>query len=117
MDYCIKTIPNFHHFTIHPDSAKLEDIPKRLEKYLSFENMDTRKPSHRQPEEMVELLERFPEAGFTYDINHAEENNIPYNNFDIVKYPNKIHFSVVNKNYYTDNPEIETPHALACLEE
>lgn len=117
IDYCINIIPNLHHFTLHPDAAKLEDIPKRLEKYISFENMDIRKVSHRKPDEMVELFKQFPNAWFTYDINHAEENNIPYKSFDIVKYPNKIHFSVVNKNYYKENPEIDTPHALACLEE
>lgn len=116
IEYCIKTIPHFHHFTLHPDATDFESITKSIEKYISFENMDIRKISYRQPEEMIKLFNNFPESSFTYDINHAEENNIAYSDFDIVKFPNKIHFSVVNKWYYKEYPEIETPHALACLE-
>ena len=114
--YCINTVPNFHHFTLHPDSTDFNYLTKYIEKYISFENMDIRKVSHKTPEEMVKLFSDFPESGFTFDINHAEENKIAYNDFNIVKFPNKIHFSVVNKNYYLNNSEIETSHALACLE-
>jgi len=114
--YCIKTIPNFHHFTLHPDATDFNSLTKDIEKYISFENMDTRKVSHKQPEEMVKLFEKFSEAWFTFDINHAEENKIDYSEFDKVKFPNKIHFSVVNKNYYRNYPEIDTPHAMSCLE-
>jgi len=114
--YCINIIPNFHHFTLHPDATDFDSLTKDIEKYISFENMDIRKKSHKQPEELINLFKQFSEAWFTFDINHAEENNIDYSNFDKVQFPNKIHFSVVNKNYYSDNPEIETPHALACLE-
>lgn len=117
INYCIKIIPNFHHFTLHPDATKFEDITKEIEKYLSFENMDTKKIAFQQPEEMQELFKKYPQSWFTFDINHAEENKIDYNDFDKVKFPNKIHFSVVNKKYYKNNPEIKTPHALACLEE
>lgn len=117
MKNCIKIIPNFHHFTLHPDITNFEDITPEIEKYISFENMDTRKEAFQQPEEMINLFKKFPNAGFTFDINHAEENKINANNFDKVKFPNKIHFSVVNKWYYKENPEIETPHALACLED
>lgn len=117
MNYCIKTIPNFHHFTLHPDATNFEDITDEVEKYLSFENMDTRKVAFQKPEEMIELFKKYPKAWFTFDINHAEENNINYSDFDIVKFPNKIHFSVVNKWYYKEFPEIDTPHAMACLEE
>ena len=114
--YCIKTIPDFHHFTLHPDDTDFTSLDKDIEKYISFENMDTRKKSHQTPEEMINLFKNFPEAWFTFDINHAEENKVNYKDFDKVKFPNKIHFSVVNKNYYQDNPEIETPHSLASLE-
>jgi len=117
MKYCIQTIPNFHHFTLHPDTANQKEITSDIEKYISFENMDPRKNWYKTPNEMVNLFDDFPNAWFTFDINHAKENNIPYKKFDIVKKPNKIHFSVVNKNYYKDHPRIETPHALACLEE
>jgi hypothetical protein len=79
--------------------------------------MDTRKIAFQKPEEMIELFNKFPNAWFTFDINHAEENNIKYSEFDKVKFPNKIHFSVVNKWYYKEYPEINTPHSMACLEE
>ena len=117
MLYCIKTIPNFKHFVLHPDSAILKDLNKDIESYISFENMDTRKPSHQTPEEMLQLFKKYPESSFTFDINHAEENNISYEDFNIVKHPEQIHFSVVNKKYYKNYPEINTPHALASLEE
>ena len=117
INYCINTIPNFHHFTLHPDNTDFDSLTRDIEKYISFENMDIRKVSHQTPRAMIELFNNFPQSGFTFDINHAEENKIPYNDFDIVKFPNKIHFSVVNKDYYLAKPEIETSHALACLEE
>ncbi len=114
--YCLKTIPNFKHFTLHPDDTDFDSISKEIEQYISFENMDIRKKSYRQANEMIELLKKLPQTWFTFDINHAEENKIPFLEFEKVKFPNKIHFSVVNKNYYSNNPEIKTPHALACLE-
>lgn len=116
MIYCINTIPNFQHFTLHPDTTDFKSLDKSLSKYISFENMDTRKIAFQKPEEMVELFKNFPDSWFTFDINHAEENNIKYWDFDIVKFPNKIHLSVVNKWYYKEFPEIDTPHAMACLE-
>ncbi len=114
--YCIEIIPNFQHFTLHPDATNFKHITKDIEKYISFENMDTRKKSHQTPKEMITLFKQFPKAWFTFDINHAEENNIDYSEFDKVQFPNKIHFSVVNKWYYKEYSEIDTPHAMVCLE-
>lgn len=79
--------------------------------------MDPRKKAYQKPEEMIGLFKKIKNAGFTFDINHAEENNIDYDSFKKVKKPNKIHFSIVNKNYYKKYPKIKTHHALACLEE
>jgi hypothetical protein len=62
MRYCINTVPNFHHFTLHPDAIKFEDINDEIEKYISFENMDTRKIAFQKPEEMIELFNKFPNA-------------------------------------------------------
>jgi len=62
MIYCINTVPNFHHFTIHPDVTKFENITNEIEKYLSFENMDTRKKAFQKPEEMIEIFNKFPKA-------------------------------------------------------
>jgi len=115
INYCIKNIPNFHHFTLHPDITDFNSITKNIEKCISFENMDIRKNWFKTPKSMIHLFKKFPDAWFTFDINHAEENNISYEKFDIVKKPNKIHFSIVNKNYYKDYPKIETSHSLACL--
>ena len=116
LKYCLKTIPNFQHFVLHPDCINIDDIDKDIEKHISFENMDIRKKSHRIPEDMVSLFKKLPESKFTFDINHAEENKIDYKDFSIVQFPSQLHFSVVNKNYYIDYPEIETSHAFACLE-
>jgi len=115
--YCIKTIPNFQHFVLHPDVISINDIDPEVEAHISFENMDPRKKCYQTPEEMIKLFNKLPNSTFTYDINHAEENWLDYSAFDKVKFPKQLHFSVVNKNYYSDNPEIKTPHALACLEE
>ncbi|MEA3304930.1 MAG: hypothetical protein U9Q15_04345 [Patescibacteria group bacterium] len=116
IQYCINTIPNFQHFVLHPDSACLEDISTSIEPWISFENMDIRKPAYQMPQEMIDLFDRFPKSKFTFDINHSEENNLPYDAFDTLKTPSQIHFSVVNKKYYTEYNYIDTPHALACLE-
>lgn len=115
MEYCKNTIPNFRHFVVHPDSAVLDDIDEETEQWLSFENMDPRKPAYQKPEEMKDLFERFPKAKFTFDINHADENGIPRSGFRTVRKPTQIHFSTVNNDFYTEYPEIDTPHALAHL--
>lgn len=118
--YCVKNIPNFCHFVLHPDDLSvldLNDVDREISKYISFENMDIRKNSHKQPEEMINLFNKFPESKFTFDINHAEENGINYSDFDIVKFPEQLHFSVTNKSYYTEYDFIDTSHALAVLED
>lgn len=116
MDYCKKTIPHFRYFVVHPDATNLEDIDTEIEEYLSFENMDPRKSSYQTIEEMRILFTRFPRAKFTFDINHATENNLPRNGFQILQKPAQIHFSTVNQGFYPVFPEIETPHALAHLD-
>lgn len=115
MQYCINTIPNFQHFTLHPNTTDFDVIDKDIEWYLSFENMDINKSSYKTPCEMSDLFKIFPDSWFTFDINHAEENSIPYHSFDIVKFPNKIHFSVLNKWFYSNFKWIITTHSLACF--
>lgn len=115
MKYCIETVPNFQHFVVHPDSAILDDISKDIEWFLSFENMDTRKKSYKTSEEMKKLFTQFPKSNFTFDINHADENNIERKEFWVLQAPRQIHFSTVNNNFYPNNSEIDTPHALAHL--
>lgn len=116
MMYCRETIPNFQHFVLHPNDANLEDINIETESWISFENMDPRKSAYQKPKEMQDLFKRFPRAKFTLDINHADENNIPRNEFQIVQMPSQIHFSTVNNHFYPTYPEIDTPHALAHLD-
>ncbi|NDK19628.1 hypothetical protein GW819_02190 [Candidatus Gracilibacteria bacterium] len=115
MMYCKNIIPNFRHFVVHPDAANLDDIDSETEECLSFENMDPRKVAYQKPEEMEVLFNRFPKAKFTFDINHAEENNIPRIEFQSLKNPEQLHFSTVNHNFYPEFPEIDTSHALAHL--
>lgn len=114
--YCINIIPNFQHFTLHPEESIFQYIDKDIEKYISFENMDPRKNEYKTPWEMIKLFNNFKNAWFTFDINHAEENGIDFEKFDKVIFPNKIHFSVVNKNYYSNYPNIKTTHSMACLQ-
>jgi hypothetical protein len=116
MNYCKKTIPHFCHFVAHPDTTNLEDIDTEIEEYLSFENMDPRKTAYQTAEEMRILFTRFSRAKFTFDINHAAENNLSRNRFQILQKPEQIHFSTVNQDFYPAFPEIETPHALAHLD-
>jgi len=116
LKYCIKTIPNFKHFVLHPDSINLEDLNKELIQYISFENMDPRKEAFQTDKEMNKLFKQFPNSKFTLDINHLEENNINIDTFKVKKEVNQIHFSVVNKNYYKKYNYINTSHALSCLE-
>ena len=113
--YCVENIPNFQHFVLHPDNIDLDSINPELIKYISFENMDIRKCCYKQADEMNNLFKKFPQAKFTLDINHLEENDIKIEDFDVEKKPSQIHFSALNKWYY-DKYNIETPHALACLE-
>lgn len=118
IDYCnyiIKTLPNFSHFVLHPDIAIFEEIPDNLKSYMSIENMDTAKKNYRTPNEMKDLFEKYPELSFTFDINHCDENNIKRQQFLDIKTPKQIHLSSVNNNYYLDNIEIKTPHALTYL--
>jgi hypothetical protein len=115
MKYCKDTIPNFRHFVVHPDSVNFDDIDSEVEEYLSFENMDPRKLSYQRPEEIGNIFHRFPKAKFTFDINHADENNISRIQFQSLKRPEQIHFSTVNDNFYPEYPEIDTSHALSHL--
>jgi len=90
----------FCHFVLHPDNSSvsdLNDIDEEVSKLISFENMDTRKSAFQKSVEMISLFKKFPKSKFTFDINHAEENNINPKDFDQVKFPEQIHFSVVNK--------------------
>lgn len=115
-NYIIENIPNFSHFVLHPDNIILNDIPQYLHKYISIENMDTAKKSHKFPNEIENLFKNYPNLNFTFDINHCDENKLKRQEFLDIKIPKQLHFSTVNNNFYPNNPEIETPHALAHLD-
>ena len=58
---------------VHPDVMFTDQRWSSMGKSLFIENMDKRKPMGRTAEEMDELFERFPEAGFCFDIGHARQ--------------------------------------------
>jgi hypothetical protein len=81
MSYLKEIIPNFRHFVVHPDAVNFDsklliDFLKsdNLLEYISFENMDIRKSSHKTTHSMSELFAKFPELRFTLDVNHSLEN-------------------------------------------
>jgi len=56
---------------MHPDTMDDLRLYRPLGHKLLLENMDSRKPDGRTPEELHRAFEEFPEAGFCFDIAHA----------------------------------------------
>lgn len=121
MRYIKDTIPNFKHFVVHPDILNFYDLPdKDLLQYVSFENMDKRKLKFKNADALYGLFKRVPESKFTFDLNHALENNL--NPISFMKFDNivQVHFSSVNspeKNNYAELlPWIDTTHSMVCID-
>jgi hypothetical protein len=56
---------------MHPDTMDDLRLYRPLRHKLLLENMDSRKPDGRTPEELHRAFEELPEAGFCFDIAHA----------------------------------------------
>lgn len=56
---------------MHPESLGDADAYRRLGRVLTIENMDPRKADGRTKEELAVHFDRFPEAGFVFDVAHA----------------------------------------------
>jgi hypothetical protein len=66
--------PLDHDLILHPDvwqDAALAQLGRRA----VFENMDINKPYGRSVEDLGEVFERFPEAGFCLDVAHVWTND------------------------------------------
>lgn len=57
---------------MHPETLRDARAFAVLGARLRLENMDTRKPDARTPEELATYFERLPEARFCFDIAHAQ---------------------------------------------
>jgi len=55
----------------HPDTIEDLDLYREVGGRLVIENMDDRKESGRTPDELEEVFDALPEAGFCFDIAHA----------------------------------------------
>ena len=115
--YCLNSVPNLFHCVLHPNNIDTELIPDDLMPFIAFENMDIRKDSHRSSESMHDLMKSCERSSFVLDINHAMENGDDLYNFLSIPKRKAIHFSSVNRNFYTDFPHILTTHALAYLDD
>ncbi len=58
---------------VHPDCISDHEAWKPLDKWLTLENMDKRKPVGRTVEELGPFFEAFPLAAFCFDIGHAHQ--------------------------------------------
>jgi hypothetical protein len=56
---------------MHPDTIDRFETFRPLGSRLLLENMDSRKPDGRTPEELDRAFAELPEAGFCFDIAHA----------------------------------------------
>lgn len=56
---------------MHPDTIDRFEAFRRLGSKLLLENMDSRKPDGRTPDELNRAFAALPEAGFCFDIAHA----------------------------------------------
>lgn len=56
---------------MHPDTIDRLETFRPLGSKLLLENMDSRKPDGRTPEELDRAFGELPEAGFCFDIAHA----------------------------------------------
>lgn len=60
---------------LHPDLYAAEDALAALSGRAVFENMDANKTFGRTVEDLAEVFERFPEAGFCLDVAHVWTND------------------------------------------
>ena len=58
---------------VHPDCISDTEAWKPLDRWLTPENMDKRKPVGRTVEELAPFFEAFPSAAFCFDIGHAHQ--------------------------------------------
>lgn len=57
----------------HPEILRTPSLWRQLGARLCVENMDHRKTTGRTPDELREVFETFPEAGFCLDLGHARQ--------------------------------------------
>jgi hypothetical protein len=68
----LRSLPPDWPIVAHPEVI-ISDAWHSLGARLCIENMDNRKTTGRTVDEMAELLERFPDAGFCLDVGHARQ--------------------------------------------
>jgi hypothetical protein len=69
----VQVAQNGWTIVVHPDAITDFGLWRQLGASLAIENMDKRKPIGRYANELAELFERLPEAGFCFDIGHARQ--------------------------------------------
>lgn len=68
----LHSLPPAWPIVAHPEIITSDDW-RSLGSRLCIENMDNRKTTGRTLDEMAELLDRFPDAGFCLDVGHARQ--------------------------------------------
>ena len=58
---------------LHPDAIHDFSLWRRLGSFLCIENMDKRKATGRNVEELTQIFEKLPKAKFCFDIGHARQ--------------------------------------------
>ncbi len=65
-----------HAITVHPHTMITWSwLRSYFGTKTSFENMDWRKPFAKTPEDMAKVFTNFPDARWTYDLNHVFTND------------------------------------------
>lgn len=73
VDQLHKVISRKIPVVVHPDVIRTPDAWTRFGSMLLLENMDKRKPGGRTARDLARLFERFPDAGFCFDVGHARQ--------------------------------------------
>lgn len=99
----------------HPDELTPEQLPllADLPFPASIENMDTTRDDWHTVKEMQHIL--YPGVGFTLDVAHAEENDLPVSHFKPLFIPAETHLSLASSpdpDYY----DFDCAHALTHLD-
>lgn len=69
----VAALPEAWSVIVHPELCGEPERWRSLGPRLCVENMDNRKTKGRTVDEVEELLEAFPEAGFCLDLGHARQ--------------------------------------------
>jgi hypothetical protein len=69
----VQRLPCDWPLVIHPDVIRDFNLWRQLGERVCVENMDKRKPMGQTRNDLLEIFEKLPDAGFCFDIGHAHQ--------------------------------------------